>query len=133
MAKTFGRLNITFGWCWLCLGVAQAMLIGLFAFSEGWLGGYDSLTRRFLRLSHIAFMALPLLNIVYGLCLDAVDLGDRAKQIGSYSMVVAGVSMPTVCLLSAANGFFQLFFFIPASSFAIGVMMMAIGQLRSRK
>ena len=60
MGETIGRLNVRFGWCWLFLGVLQAMIIGLFAFSPDWLGGYTSLTRRFLRLSHISFIALPL-------------------------------------------------------------------------
>jgi hypothetical protein len=132
MSEDIGRLNVRFGWCWLFIGVLQAMLIGLFAFSQDWLGGYTSLTRRFLRLSHISFMALPLLNVLYGHGVDGLKLGSGVKRIGSYAMIVAGVAMPVVCLMAAINGMFQLLFFIPASSFAIGVMVMAFGQLRSR-
>lgn len=133
MGETIGRLNVRFGWCWLFLGVLQAMIIGLFAFSPDWLGGYTSLTRRFLRLSHISFIALPLFNVLYGQSLDDLNLGVRIKKTGSYAMIVAGVTMPTVCLLCAANSVFQLFFFIPASSFALGVVIMAFAQIRPGK
>ncbi len=132
MDTNIGRLNVKFGWCWLSLGVLQAMVIGLFAFNQDWLGGYTSLTRRLLRLSHISFMALPLLNVLYGHCLDSANLWLKAKKIGSYAMIIAGVSMPTICLLSAVNEFFQLFFFIPASTFAAAVMIMAVGQVRAK-
>lgn len=125
-----GRRNVVFGWCWLLLGVVQAMLIGLFAFHDSWLGGYSSLPRRLLRLSHISFMALPLLNVLYGQQIDAIRMAPAIRNLGSYAMIVAGISMPTVCLLTAANPFFELFFFIPAGSFAIGIAIMACGQVR---
>jgi len=63
MNKHIGKINITFGWCWLFVGILEAAWIGSFAFQPDWLGGYASLTRRFLRLSHIAFMALSLTNL----------------------------------------------------------------------
>ena len=94
------------------------------------LGGYSSLTRRFLRLAHIAFMALSVINVVYGLCIDSINLSTKIKTLGSYAMIIAAIFMPTICLLSAYNNFFQVFFFIPALSFTCAVFIMALGQIR---
>ncbi len=130
MDKKIGKTNIKFGWCWLFIGILEAMWIGLFAFQEDWLGGYTSLARRFLRLSHIAFIALSLTNILYGLYIDSINLPQKAKKTGSYTMIIAAVFMPSLCLLSIVNTLFQSFFFIPAVSFAVAIFIMALGQLK---
>lgn len=108
----------------------MAMYMGLYAFKPDWLGGYALLPRRFLRLSHISFMALSLINVLYGLCIDSINLSLKVKRLGSYSMVIAAIFMPIICLLSIWNDFFQYFFFIPAGSFACAVFIMTLGQVK---
>lgn len=130
MNGKIGKINIVFGWCWLFIGILEAMLIGLYAFKSDWLGGYTSLPRRFLRLSHIAFMALSLTNVLYGICIDSVKLTEFLKKSGSYSMIIAAISMPIICTLSIFSNFFQFFFFIPALSFACAIFIMAFGQIK---
>lgn len=128
MDKKIGKTNVTFGWCWLFIGILEAIWIGLFAFQEEWLGGYTTLARRFLRLSHIAIMALSLTNILYGLCIDSITLPLKVKKTGSFAMIIAAIFMPSLCLLSIVNKIFQSFFFIPAVSFAIAIFIIALGQ-----
>jgi hypothetical protein len=128
--KKIGKINIAFGWCWLFVGIVMAMLMGMYAFNADWLGGYTSLPRRFLRLSHISFMALSLANVIYGLSLESANLTDKLKKIGSYLMIVAAVFMPLICLLSIYRSLFRAFFCIPALSFAAAVFIMAMGQLK---
>lgn len=130
MEKNLGPINIKFGWIWLFLGILLAMILGLYAFQSDWLGGYTSLTRRFIRLGHIAFIATALVNILYGLSIDTIKLPHRIKTIGSYSMIIAAVTMPTICILAAINQFFQTIFFIPALAFALAIFIMALGQLK---
>ena len=130
MNTNIGAINIRFGWCWLFTGILMAMWLGLFAFNAEWLGGYASLTRRFLRLSHIAFMALSLTNVLYGMCIDSINLPVKVKKTGSYCMITAAVFMPVICLLSMVDVFFQSFFFIPALSFACAIFIMSLGQLK---
>lgn len=130
MNKEIGKINIKFGWLWLSIAIVMAMYMGLYAFKTDWLGDYASLPRRFLRLSHISFMALALTNVLYGLCIDSINLSLKVKRLGSYSMVVAAIFMPIICFLSAWNSFFQHFFFIPAGSFACAAFIMALGQIR---
>ena len=131
MDTNIGKLNIGFGWAWLLLGILEAVFIGLFAFQSDWLGGFVALTRRLVILSHIAFMALSIVNIIYGLCLPAANLSNNLKKTGSYCMVLASISMPILCLLSARNSFFQNLFFIPVVCFLIAVVVMIIGQFKS--
>lgn len=130
MKENIEKLNIKFGWAWLLIGIFQAAFIGMFAFGPDWLGGYTSLMRRFIRLSHIAFMALSLVNIIYGLCLPMTNLTAKLKKVGSYSMILAAISMPLICIFSAFNSFFQNLFFIPVISFITAVIIMVIGQLK---
>ena len=61
-----GHINIVFGWAWICVGLILGLVMGMRAEGEQWLGGYNSLTRRYLRLGHIAFIALSIINILYG-------------------------------------------------------------------
>lgn len=130
MNREIGKINIRFGWIWLFIGILMAMWMGLHVFKSNWLGGYTSLPRRLLRLSHIAFMALSLTNILYGFSIDSVNLPIKVKKIGLYAMIIAAIFMPIICLLSAHNIFFQSFFFIPALSFALAIFIMALGQIK---
>ncbi len=124
------KINIIFGWCWLFLGILGAMWMGSHAFAPDWLGGYISISRRLLRLAHIAFMALSLTNVLYGLCMDSVSLPIQLKKVGSFSMIIAAVSMPLVCLASIASNSFQIFFCIPVLSFCLAVFIMIVGQIK---
>lgn len=130
MNRDIGKINIVFGWCWLFIGILEAMLIGLYAFKPDWLGGYTSLPRRFLRLSHIAFMALSLTNVLYGICIASAKITEFLRKLGSYLMMVSAISMPIICTLSIFSNFFQFFFFIPALSFALAIFIMAFGQIK---
>lgn len=130
MTSAIGKRNITFGWFWMFLGILVAAGIGLFAFTPDWLGGYASLQRRFLRLGHISFIALPLINIIYGQFIDEARLSDKQKKTGSALMIVAAIFMPLINFLCIANGIFQNFFFIPTLSFAGAVILMTIGQVK---
>jgi len=128
MDKNFGKLNVSFGWTWFVVGTLVAMYIGLFAFTGEWLGGYDALPRRLVRLAHLAFMALSLTNVLYGLTIDHAALPSWAKRTGSLLIITAAVLMPAVCLLTAANPWFEKLFFMPAVSFLGAVSIIAWGH-----
>lgn len=125
-----GKINIIFGWCWLFLGILGAVWLGLYAFSPDWLGGYSSLSRRLLRLAHIAVMALSLTNILYGLCLKLTSLPLRLKKVGSFAMIITAVSMPLACLVSMFNLAFKSFFSIPVIFFCLAGFIMIVGQIK---
>jgi hypothetical protein len=127
-----GRLNIKFGWLWLLMGIFEAAIIGMFVFNSDWLGGYTSLIRRFIRLSHIAFMALSIVNILYGFCLPLTTLSGTLRKIGSYCMILAAITMPIICILSAFYLNFKSLFVLPVIFFLTAVVIIVIGLFRKQ-
>ena len=124
------QINITFGWSWMLVGVVIGMLIGLRAESSEWAEGYGSLKRRALRLGHISALALPLINILYGLMLNTALLGETMKTLGGSLMILSAVLMPVVCIGTAYCNHVKYLFPIPASSAGVAIAIMAVGQIR---
>jgi len=122
-----GEPNIIFGWIWICLGFILGMTLGLWAEGEKWLGGYASVARRYLRLGHVAFIALPIINILYGKELPLVDLSDSMKYIGSYLMIFGAVGVPITCVSAAFIRKARYFLPLPASAILIGTIILVIG------
>ena len=127
---TLGHVNILFGWIWMCFGFVAGMLMGLWAEKENWLGGYGSLTRRYLRLGHIAFIALAIINILYGRELDSVNISDNLKHVGSYLMLFGAAGIPLVCIFAAFWRKIKYVLPFPASALLIGTVILVIGLVR---
>ena len=124
-----GEVNVIFGWIWMCLGFIFGMTLGLWSDGEKWLGGYASATRRYLRLGHVAFIALPIINILYGKELALVDLGDTLKYIGSYLMIFGAVGIPITCISAGFIRKTRYFLALPASAILIGTIILVIGLI----
>ena len=122
-----GDANVIFGWVWMCLGFILGMTMGIWAEGKGWLGGYGSVTRRYLRLGHIAFIALSIINILYGKELALVDLSDNMKNIGSFLMIFGAVGVPVTCVSAAFIRKIKYFLPLPASAILIGTIILIIG------
>ncbi len=124
-----GHLNIIFGWVWLSVGLLFGMTLGLKAEGETWLGGYASLTRRYLRLGHIAFIALSLINIVFGMEVASVVMSDSVKTIASILLVFGAAGVPLACLVAAFWRKAKFFLPLPASAVLAGSLIMFVGWL----
>lgn len=124
---SIGEANVIFGWAWMCMGFIMGMVLGIWAEGKEWLGGYASVTRRFLRLGHVAFIALSIINILYGKELASVDLSDSMKNIGSYLMIFGAVGVPITCLCAAFIRKSKYFLPLPASALLIGTIILVIG------
>lgn len=114
------------GWGFILLAFLTGAGIGLFFHKPGFLGGYDALPRRMLRLGHIALAALGMLNILFGLSPQAVGAID---QIASISLLAGAASMPTVCFLTAWRTPARHLFFIPVLCLTTAVVVVLIGGL----
>ncbi len=126
-----GQINVMFGWVWMGFGFIAGMLMGLWAEGDNWLGGYGSLTRRYLRLGHIAFIALSIINILYGKELYSVILSDTHKNLGSYLMLFGAVGIPLVCVFAAFWRKTKYLLPLPASALLIGTIILVIGLAQS--
>ena len=115
------KFSLMAGWYGFLGGVLSGAVMGLLFHREDWLGGYGSRTRRMVRLGHISFFGIGLINLFYALSLDPLGVPPDAGRIGSVSLLVALVTMPTCCFLCAWRKPFRHLFFIPVLSAAAGI------------
>lgn len=121
--------NLSAGWAAMLLGAVSGAAIGLRFHVEGWAGGYGSFRRRLLRLGHIAFFGLGLVNVLYALSVGALDMPVAAPRVASWALVVGVVSMPLVCFLAAWRTGFRHLFFVPVLSVVLAVVLVLAGGL----
>jgi hypothetical protein len=112
-------LHLLAGWLGVSLGVLTGALFGLRFHQDDWLGGYNSWSRRMLRLGHISFFGLAFLNFMFALTnRDGVPGVPQARliQIGSVLLLVGAVAMPAVCFLAAWKKPLRHLFPIPVAA-----------------
>src|SRR2546428_11293398 len=90
--------NWCFGWAFILLGFISGAMIGLRFHREDFLGGYTSLRRRLVRLGHISFVALGMLNVLFALS-PFTHAGTRAAAMASICFIAGSILMPAVCFL----------------------------------
>ncbi|MBN1854071.1 MAG: hypothetical protein JW829_15190 [Pirellulales bacterium] len=113
-------INLSAAWIGFFFGCLAGVVGGLFFHDNDWLGGYGSWRRRMIRLAHIAFFGIGLLNLSFALTIRILGNGS-GDRIPSVLLIVGAVAMPLVCYLSAWKIAFRNLFFIPAISVTVGV------------
>jgi hypothetical protein len=120
-------MNWYFGWGSILAAFVTGAILGVFFYSEDFLGGYASFRRRILRLGHISLAALGMMNILYSQSSLAAEPSLRTT-IASVAFVVGGVTMPGVCFLSAWRVGMRRWFFIPVVALIVaGIQVLRIG------
>jgi hypothetical protein len=114
-------INLFAGWLSFFFGAASGALIGLKFHQEDWLGGYQSFQRRMVRLGHIAFFGLGLINILFALSAPAFGASEWTRW-ASWLLVVGAATMSANCFLTAWRRAFRHAFFIPAGATMIGIL-----------
>jgi hypothetical protein len=117
---TVPELSIWAAWLGFAAGVVSGGLIGLFFHEEGYAGGYQSWRRRMMRLGHISFFGIGLLN----LCLAATTLFSGWGDVpiwAATSLASAIVLMPAVCFASAWRMELRRLFFLPVLAVLAGI------------
>ncbi|MCA9293565.1 MAG: hypothetical protein KDA20_07110 [Phycisphaerales bacterium] len=122
-------LNETFGWLWMGVGVLSGAALGLRFHRDRFLGGYASWPRRLLRLGHIAFFGLGILNVLFACSLPRIDLAPPWPAIASFALIAGAVLMPTCCALAAWRRKFVPLFAAPVLSVATAITITWIGLL----
>jgi hypothetical protein len=116
-------LNLIVGWSGFLGGAVSGALIGLNFHREDWLGGYNSFPRRLVRLGHIAFFGLGLINILFAL---SVATPSTWTDWGSRLLAIGMITMPLNCFLTAWRKNFRHLFFIPAGSTLAGITSLLV-------
>ena len=131
-----GRRNVVFGWVWLLGGLILGAIMGMWSFGgplASPFGDYTSLPRRLVRLGHVAFMALPMLNILYGYEIDKVKLTKNMKKFGSVSIILGAILMPLLLISAAFYEPIKYLTMLPAFLIIFSVSLIVYGLLRNFK
>jgi len=113
--------NLYAGWIGLFLGGLAGIVTGLFFHDEKWLGGYGSWPRRMIRLGHISFFGIGLINLAFALTARALEIPSSSLGLPSWFLIVGAVTMPLVCYGSAWKKSFRHLFAVPALSVTVGI------------
>lgn len=122
---------MVFGWALMLLGGLSGAAIGLRFHEAGWAGGYGAFRRRMLRLGHIAFFGLGILNLLFALTLAQFPLELGLARTSGTGFVVAGVGMSLCCFLAAWREAFRHLFFIPVLGVLTGIVGLLWGWAQS--
>ena len=134
MEIRIGKKNISFGWVWILVGLLVGAFMGMFAFNgplPSPVGDYTSLPRRMLRLSHIAFIALAIINILYGYEIDKVSLKEKTKKVGSLFMILGAILMPIFLIIAVFFEPAKYLTIIPAVLLILAIFIIVIGKFRA--
>ena len=114
-------LNAIIAWACMIAGVVAGVIGGLLFHDERWLGGYSSWRRRMVRLGHISFFGIGLLNLGYALTVDGLHWPEPIPG-ASVALACAGALMPAVCYLSAWRMPLRYLFAIPVGCVMFGIL-----------
>lgn len=132
--EMIGKKNITFGWIWILAGLIVGAVIGMWSFNgplASPIGDYADLPRRLIRLSHIAFIALAIINILYGYEIDKVKV--KLRNLGSHFIIYGAVLMPLLLIGAAFYEPIKYLTMIPATLIIISLIVMIIGRIKNKK
>lgn len=130
-----GKRNIRFGWIWVLVGLLVGAVMGMWSFNGPMpspVGDYASLPRRMLRLSHIAFIALAFMNILYGYEIDKTKLTPRMKRLGTGLMISGALLMPLFLLSAVFYEPLKYLTVISATLLMVAVAIITIGLVRKK-
>jgi hypothetical protein len=128
---TTQTLHILAGWIGVLLGVLSGALFGLAFHKENWLGGYDSWSRRMLRLGHISFFGLALLNFMFSISIGLQALHGILVQVGSAFFLLGAPTMPAACFLAAWKKTYKCLFPVPVASICLALVCVIASTLQS--
>ncbi|HEY9775694.1 MAG TPA: hypothetical protein V6C81_18160 [Planktothrix sp.] len=110
------KYNLLCAWIGVLLGILSGAIVGMAFHKENFLGGYNSWTRRLLRLGHISFFGISFLNFAFVETVSYLRVEQSQLFWPSLLFIVAQITMPTVCILSAFKEPLRNLFFIPVAS-----------------
>jgi hypothetical protein len=88
-----GKTNIKFGFLWITLATFLGFILAL-KMQTGGEEWQKSLIRNYWKAAHVHANTLAILNILYGLFIGRVGLGDGAKKAGCGLALAGMIIMP---------------------------------------
>jgi hypothetical protein len=120
-------LNAVVAWAGILAGVLIGVGLGLRFHDPDWLGGYNSWPRRLLRLGHISFFGIALLNLAFAVTVHRLGWHPATQWAGAGLAAAQGL-MPAVSFLAAWRPGFRRAFVLPVSCVLLGVVGLLLGR-----
>ena len=117
------------GWIGMLGGALSGAIIGVFFHDEHWQGGYGAFPRRMIRLGHVSFFGLGILNVLAGLTLMNVAATREYAALTAGGFVLALITMPICCLLAAWRKPLRHLFPLPVLGVFAGIASILSGWL----
>ena len=135
LAPADPSLNRAIGFASLLLGVASGMILGLWSFGgpipvPEAIGDYGDLPRRFLRLGHIAFFGLGLINLAVAGHWRRLELSRAAARRALKFMNLGNLGLPPLLLAAAWQPALLYILPIPVTFVFAALALCAIGACR---
>jgi len=134
-----GQRNVVWGWSTIGLGAFTGIILMCWSFAGPFppppgFHDYGDLSRRMVRLAHIALFMLPIINILIGKDLDQLALSDKWKRICSISGLIAMIGIPLGLTLGALIWIHLKYVaMIPTYALLFSLCIMAVGKVRQHK
>jgi hypothetical protein len=122
-------LNEAFGWIWVLTGFLSGLLLGLRFHADSWLGGYAALRRRLVRLGHVSFIGLGILNLLFAAGAPRLRLDPAWLSVASWCLVLGGIAMPACCALMAWRPGLRHVFAVPVVALVLGAGVIVAGVI----
>ncbi len=121
-----GELNRVVAWLSLAAGAGTGLIMGLWSFdgpvaAPAWIGNYGATPWRLLRLGHIAFFGLGILNLLLVQNLPTFSMGQRATRAVLGCMNFGNVFLPLTLIGAAA--FHPLKYLMPFPALSVFVAL----------
>ena len=120
--------NIAVAWCSIAVGALTGLLLSLWSFDgpvplPSAIGEYDDLSRRLLRLGHIAFFGLGILNILLAKHLSSAGYDPGRKKLALVAMNLGNLFLPLTLIVAAFVHPMKYLASLPAMAVTIAVII----------
>jgi hypothetical protein len=93
----------------------------------GWIGAYSDTSRRLVRLGHIAFIGLGIINILLEQELARSVFSLRVKRVASRCMIFGNIFLPITLFGAAAYRPLKILMLPPAVSVFLALLLVVSG------
>lgn len=131
-----GRRNVVWGWVAIPVGAISGSILMAWSFAGPFdpppgFHDYADLSRRMIRLAHIATFMLPIINILLGKEVDRLHLPERWKEICSWTGIIGMIGIPLGLTLGALITIQLKYVAVPGvAGLTISLLLAAAGKVR---
>lgn len=130
MPTPIGRKNIVFGWIFILLSLFFGVFLELKLADPQWGTGDTRVLRKLFKDAHAHAIGLAVLNLLYGLTIDAAGISDAMKNQGAWLAIIGAVVFPLSMILTVFNP--PLFYgtYVAAFFLFVALWIIIVGSLK---